>query len=210
MESPLCPPDDPGFRLIETLRWEPGQGAREAARHLARLARSAQAFGIEVHGAAEALAGVVGDAPLRLRLTVDAAGRAEVTSAPYVPVPEGTVWRVGLAETRLASDDPWLQHKTTRRALYDQARADLPGWIDEMLFCNEAGAVCEGTITNLFVPRDGVLLTPPQAEGLLPGILRERLIEEGRAREARIMPEDLSEEFFVGNDLRGLIKARLV
>ncbi|MFU1477372.1 aminotransferase class IV [Roseovarius sp. C7] len=183
MESPLCPPDDPGFRLIETLRWEPGRGALRARQHLARLRRSAEVFGVDASAAEAALASVAGDGPLRVRLTLDQAGRAEVSTAPYAPTPEGSVWKVGLAETRLASEDAWLRHKTTQRALYDSARASLPGWIDEMLFCNEAGALCEGTITNIFVPREGALLTPPLSEGLLPEFCARRSWLKGaRAR----------------------------
>ena len=53
-------------------------------------------------------------------------------------------------------------------------------------------------------------MTPPISRGLLPGILRERLIEEGQAIEAELMPEDLAKGFFIGNALRGLIPARLV
>ena len=36
-----------------------------------------------------------------------------------------------------------------------------------------------------------MLLTPPLARGLLPGILRARLIDEGRAQEADLREDDL-------------------
>ena len=56
-----------------------------------------------------------------------------------------------------------------------------------------------------------MLLTPPLACGLLPGVLRARLLREGRAREAVLRPADLAaRRLFVGNSLRGLIPARLV
>ncbi len=48
-----------------------------------------------------------------------------------------------------------------------------------------SGFLTEGSFTSLFVERGGRLLTPPLARGLLPGILRARLIDEGRAEEAR-------------------------
>ena len=41
MEGPLCPPPDPGFRLIETFLWTPEGGVQRRAGHMARLARSA-------------------------------------------------------------------------------------------------------------------------------------------------------------------------
>ena len=42
MESPLRPPTEPDFRLIETLAYRPGQGFVRLDRHLARMARTAQ------------------------------------------------------------------------------------------------------------------------------------------------------------------------
>jgi para-aminobenzoate synthetase/4-amino-4-deoxychorismate lyase len=66
-----------------------------------------------------------------------------------------------------------------------------------------------GCITNLFVERDGTLLTPPASLGLLPGVLRAELLAEGRAREAELTLADLANGFFIGNALRGLIAARL-
>ena len=52
---------------------------------------------------------------------------------------------------------------------------------------------------------------PALSCGLLPGVLRSELIALGKAREATLGPHDLraAEELFVGNSLRGLIRARL-
>ena len=52
-------------------------------------------------------------------------------------------------------------------------------------------------------------MTPPLARGLLPGILRGRLIEEGRAEEGDLVEADLAGGFFIGNAVRGLVRARL-
>jgi para-aminobenzoate synthetase/4-amino-4-deoxychorismate lyase len=76
-----------------------------------------------------------------------------------------------------------------------------------VLFCDPAGFLTEGSFTSLFVERGGRLLTPPLARGLLPGILRERLIAEGRAAEADLTAADLSDGFYLGNSVRGLIRA---
>ena len=106
----------------------------------------------------------------------------------------------------LDAGDPWLGYKTTRRALYDRARAALPEGVDEWLFLNQAGEVCEGTITNLFTET----LTPALSSGLLPGVLRAELLGQGW-REAVLRPGDLEgARLFMGNSLRGLIEARLV
>nr|WP_303626534.1 aminotransferase class IV family protein [Roseovarius sp. M141] len=192
--------------------WTPGIGIAHRARHMARLRRSARALGITPQGAESALEGITADGPLRLRLTVDAAGQAAVTATPFQPLAPDTRWRVAIHPQRLDAADPWLRHKTTRRALYDTARADLPPGIDEWIFLNTGGALCEGTITNLYIDTGDSLLTPPRACGLLPGIGRESLIAARRALLARLTPQDITEgtALYVGNALRGLIRADLV
>jgi 4-amino-4-deoxychorismate lyase len=59
---------------------------------------------------------------------------------------------------------------------------------------------------------DGVLVTPPLGCGLLAGVLREELIDRGRAVEGVMTPETLgsARAIFMGNSLRGLIPARLL
>ena len=72
------------------------------------------------------------------------------------------------------------------------------------------GFVTEGSFTNVFVERDGILLTPPASHGLLPGVLREYLIEKGQVREAELTLDDLADGFRLGNAVRGLFAAKLV
>jgi 4-amino-4-deoxychorismate lyase len=206
-----------GFELIETLRWEPGDGFVRLDRHLQRLAKSAKALGFshDAKATREVLAGCAGgSAALRVRLTLAQDGSIAVTNAPFELLPADAVWTVRVANTRLDSADPLLRHKTTRRQVYEAARAEFSrGEVDEVLLLNERGEVCEGTITNLFADfGDGVLATPRLDCGLLPGVLRAELLDEGKAREAvfGIDALKLAEAVFVGNSLRGLIRARLV
>ena len=217
-ESPFRDGDGPGFKLIETLRWEPASGFLRLERHLARLAASARELGFACDPAETGQAlhrAVAGkDAPQRMRLLLGPDGELDVTGQPFQPLPDGTVWKLRLATTRLSSTDTLLRHKTTRRDLYDRARAEHPATeADEVLLANERGEVCEGTITSLFADfGDGVLATPPLGCGLLTGVLRGELIDQGRALEAVVTPESLrsAQALFVGNSLRGLIRARLV
>lgn len=202
--------------LIETFRFEPGEGFVNLDRHRARMRRSAHALSLSFEDARfdDALVPVpVNEGARRVRLELGQDGRVTLTHAPFTPLPERTVWRVALAETRLLSGAPLIRHKTSCRTAYHAARTEYPiETVDEVLLLNERAEICEGTITSLFVPDGmGALLTPPLACGLLAGVLRERLIAEGRAREAVIRPRDLDgRPFFVGNSLRGLISARLV
>ena len=82
-----------------------------------------------------------------------------------------------------------------------------------MLLLNERGELCEGTITSLFVDRGdgGPLMTPALGCGLLAGVLRQEMIDTGKAVEAVLTLSDLAAAaaIHVGNSLRGLIGARL-
>lgn len=210
MESTLRGSVPAGTRLIETFGWFPKTGFQRLDLHLARMERSARQMGFGFDAAAaRACMKTQGDAPLRCRLTLGEDG-FEFKSTPMVEPP--TSWTVAIADQRLSSEDIWLQHKTTQRALYDTARANLPDGIDELIFLNEKDELCEGTITNLFVTlKDGQMVTPPTHCGVLPGILRQTLIESGQARERVIMRDMLetAQTIHVGNALRGLIPAVL-
>ncbi|PZM10317.1 aminotransferase class IV family protein [Rhizobium tubonense] len=204
------------FSLIETLRFEPASGFVRLRLHLARLDRSARRLGFPAPKniairLAEAVAGATG--PLRVRLTFDREGRIDITSATFTPLPADTVWRVQIARTRLDSADKLLRVKTTRRAVYEAARAEYPAAdADEVLLLNERDEICEGTITSVFLDDgSGLLRTPPISSGLLAGVLRTELICQRKARVGRITPADLANgRLYVGNSLRGLIPARLI
>ena len=190
----------PDLRLIETMLWD-GSAAPRWPLHLARLQRSAGLLGwdrpdVDARGP---------DHPARLRLTLDRTGRAEwQISAPPTPSP---LWRVGLAGARLRSDDPWLTVKTTRRAAYDAARAALPAGLDEVIFLNERGEVCDGSITTVFFDRGQGMRTPPLSSGLLPGVLRTDLGCPEEVLSAADLPKV---RLWVGNALRGLMPADFI
>lgn len=203
------------FSLIETMRWQPGEGFLRLEQHLRRLARSADALGFRQPQNAEAKLKTLktADSPLRVRLTMNFRGQVEVTATPFELQAPDTVWKVRIARTRMDSEDALFRHKTTRREPYEAARAAFtPEEADEVLLLNERGEVCEGTITNVFVEDiGGQFITPPLSSGLLPGILRAELIRERKARSSILRPQDLRDQpFFVGNSLRGLIRAELI
>ena len=216
-ESALRDRNGAGFELIETMRWEPGSGFLRFDRHLARLYSSAAELGFacDPERVGEALSDATGGhgIALRARLALQRNGEATAAAQPYEPLAANKVWRLRLAATKLDSQDMLLRHKTSRRQLYTHARSEyLVTQADEVLLANERGELCEGTITNLFADfGDGMLATPRLDCGLLPGILRGALLDEGRAVEAIYSFEDLksAKAIFVGNSLRGLIPATL-
>jgi para-aminobenzoate synthetase/4-amino-4-deoxychorismate lyase len=79
---------------------------------------------------------------------------------------------------------------------------------------NERGELTEGSFTNLFVERGGLLLTPPVSCGLLDGTLRRALLADPArpAAEAVLYPEDLdtADRVYLGNSVRGLMRAEML
>ena len=203
------------FSLIETMRWEPDTGIVRLRLHLARLKRSAGRLGFAgADKAAERLADIRGESlPLRIRLTLSPTGEIAITTAPFSPLPQDTVWRVAIVSTRLDSSNKLLRHKTTHRDNYEAARAEYPAVeADEVLLLNEKGEPCEGTITSIFLDDGtGILKTPPISCGLLAGVLRTEMICARRARIQHLTLADLQTgTLYMGNSLRGLIRATLL
>lgn len=86
-------------------------------------------------------------------------------------------------------------------------RAAQAAGFDEPVMLNNRGELAEGATTNLFLVLDGRVLTPPVKSGLLPGVARAWVLEQGAAEEAVLYPEDLArcEETFVTNSLMGVM-----
>ena len=212
---------DTPFELIETLRSERDKGFHLLERHLARLQSSAAHFGYPfsreaVLAALDAEAARI-DAPVALvRLLLAEDGGITVTSTPIELPTRDTVWRFVISDQRLDEKDPLFYHKTTRRQFFDREMERLKALTgcDEVVFLNKKGELTEGTRTNLFVELDGRLFTPALTCGLLPGTLREELLDLPRAAasEAVLTPQDLlaADRIYLGNSVRGLIRAELV
>jgi para-aminobenzoate synthetase/4-amino-4-deoxychorismate lyase len=212
---------DAPFELIETLRYEPGSGFHLLERHLARLQASALHFGYPfsreaVLGALEKEAARV-EAPVAMvRLLLAEEGTISVSSSAITLPTRDTVWRFAISDQRLDEKDPFFYHKTTRRQFFErelERQKALTG-CDEVVFLNKKGELTEGTRTNLFVEQDGRLFTPALTCGLLPGTLREELLDLPRAAasEAVLTPHDLlaADRIYLGNSVRGLIRAELI
>lgn len=202
----------PSLGLIETLRWSATEGFVCLERHLARMASSAAALGFlfdnDAANAALIAAVAKDESPLRVRLTLTEDGAFHCTASP-LPLSKAE-WRYRISTQRVWSGDALLRHKTTRRELFDSDHAAAAGCgYDEVLFLNERGELTEGSRTNLFARIQGELVTPPLACGLLGGCLRAHLLDTGQCRERALVPHDLeiAEEVWLGNSLRGLIRA---
>ena len=199
-----------GFDLIETMRFEPAQGILRLELHLERMKESARVFGFEFdrHEARNRLHAATFhlDRLSKIRLLASKGG---ALSIEVRPLDDTSGWRVAVVPLPVDSADFRLRHKISDRAFYDEARRSRPD-CDEVLFTTTDGRLTEGSITALFVERDGTLHTPRLETGLLPSVLRRELVDNGQAVEADLFAADLDAPFYVGNSLRGLIPATRV
>jgi para-aminobenzoate synthetase/4-amino-4-deoxychorismate lyase len=202
-----------GFDLIETMAFTPEGGIPLLELHLERLKASAGELGFAfdrhaVRNAIQALCFEI-EGPAKVRLVV---ARSGAHALEIAPMPDAFDGPATCAVLRLPVDSgDWrLRHKTTDRQFYTAALDAAKGaGAQEALLLRDDGLVTEGSFTNLFVERDGKLLTPPAQLGLLPGVLRQSLIAVGQAEEAELSLDDLSDGFLIGNALRGLMPAKL-
>jgi branched-chain amino acid aminotransferase len=179
------------FETVKAVRGEPFA----LTRHLRRLARSAAGLGLPEpdaealrRGTLDVLAAAP-DWPLaRIRITYTsgpgplgsdrgAEGPTATVIAgeqrPFPPLAEVCVvpWRrnehgalAGLKTISYADNVIALAH----------AKRNGGG---EAIFGNLAGNLCEGTGSNVFVVRDGRLVTPPLSSGCLAGVTRDLVLE---------------------------------
>lgn len=194
--------------LIETMRFDPEAGILLIERHLARMKASAATFGFafDRHDVRNELQAATFRLrrPAKIRLLAARSGKIAIEVAP-LPTPNAGPLSVALVPLPVHPGDFRLRHKTTDRAFYDAARR--AAGTDEVIFVDPDGFVTEGSFTNVFVERNGRLLTPPLARGLLPGVLREELIATGDAIEADLTANELMPGLHIGNALRGLLPA---
>ena len=205
------------FDLIETMAFTPDSGIALLELHLARMKASAAelGFSFDRHALRNAIQALCfdADAPGKLRLVVARSGSycLELAQMPP-PLPDPAPCAV--LHLPVGEGDWRLRHKSSDRSFYEAGLQAAQGvGAAEALFIRDDGLVTEGSFTNVFVERandpGGRLLTPPARLGLLPGVLRRSLIEQGRAVEAELRLDDLEHGFFIGNALRGLMAARL-
>jgi para-aminobenzoate synthetase / 4-amino-4-deoxychorismate lyase len=192
---------DNSFALIESMRCEEGK-CLLLPLHLERLQASAEYFGFrfprtELIGAIESAMRESSDrgaSKLRLELKRDGSWSLSELGALEE---EPELSRVMLWPEPVQSDDRFLRHKTTRRALYNhaaQVSREL-GYVDA-IFKNERGMVTEGAISNVVVKQGDFWLTPPVDAGVLPGVYRRSLLK----RMPEIQVVEFSVERLLGAD----------
>ena len=200
-------------------------------RHLQRLARSAAGLGLPTldveavrHAVTETL--LANDVPplARIRITYTAGvaplGSERGDHGPTLVVAVGAT--KPHADATAIATVPWPRNergalagvKTTSYAENAKAlaHAQLKG-ATEAVFADTTGRLCEGTGSNVFVVRDGRILTPTLDTGCLAGVTRALVLKwVPEAQEADIPMSALqdSDEIFLTSTLRDVQGVRRV
>jgi branched-chain amino acid aminotransferase len=162
------------------------------------------------------LAGTTADTPSAIRLTVtrgsaarglwpkDAASQPTcvltVAPSPAMHPQDFVVCR----STRRNEHSPLSRIKSLGYGDNILARREaIDRGVDDAIMLNTAGHVACATVGNVFFRIEGAWVTPPKADGILPGLARKRFIAELGAAEAPISSDMLrtSDAGFVCNSL---------
>lgn len=236
----LLSPLDQGFlfgaSVYETLRTY-GGAPFLVARHLKRLRESAAELGIEIDVDDETLTqrlhetlDAADNDESSVRIVVSA-GVGEIdyrrgsTSKPTVVIvvrplhayPE-SLYRDGakasfstIMRAARGNLSPRIKSSNLLNNLMALRQAHERGAYEAILL-NPEGAVCEGSMSNVFIVRDGVITTPPISAGILEGITRElvlSLAKEGGLplEEEAVAPDELlsADEVFITASSRQVV-----
>jgi branched-chain amino acid aminotransferase len=181
-----------GDGVFETLRSHKGRLPTLTA-HIERLEAGAAVLAIpvppgdELARAARAVAREVHGEDARIRITVTSGsgppglGRGGELATVLVTATELPAWPAAASAVVAGwphnERSPLAGVKTTSRAdtVLALARARQEG-VDEAIFLNQAGNLCEATTANVFLVIGGRVVTPPLSAGCLAGITRAQAL----------------------------------
>ncbi len=145
----------------------------------------------------------------KVRLLLDQLGEVQLSAEEVFPTDASV--NAYLADMPICRDNPFLYHKTTIRSQYDELAIVEQDNFSTLLW-NEQGELTEFTIGNLVLKIAGQYVTPPVDSGLLPGVFRQTLLDQGIVKEAILRKEDLkkADEIWFINAVRGWVKVEKV
>jgi para-aminobenzoate synthetase/4-amino-4-deoxychorismate lyase len=203
--------------ILETFLWQPGTGVKNFIQHKKRLIKTANELkypfkDVDFQNAIKSIKSL--DKPQRVRLALNNLGEFDIQQSDYKPYQINSEVTFSLSKYPLSDKVQVTRHKVSDRNFYDGERNRIRQLTDadEVIFLNNKNEICEGSFTSIFIKKNGFLVTPPLSSGLLPGILRADLLEKKQAIEGILTITDIIEadEVFLGNSLRGLMKAKLL
>ncbi len=147
--------------------------------------------------------------PSKVRLLLEGDGGLLCEAVDLVPL--NNPLRVALASGPIDRRDVLTYHKTTRREVYERAKASRRD-ADSVILWNTLGQVTEAAESNIVIADRGLKITPPVDSGLLPGTMRAELLERGEIVERVVTVEEVraAEQIWLINSVRGWMPAVLL
>ncbi len=204
------------YHLIETILWDSHhQEFFLNELHLKRMKKSANELGFPYseRDIIERLESVSLKRAenAKIRLLLHRSGQIDVSVETIKS--DNNKKRIKFSRFQTNAQDFYLQHKTSRRNLYEieliQARKE--GYYD-VIFCNNDNEITEGSFNNVIIQKGTNFYTPPVKCGLLPGVYREYVINHPVLaypviEKVLYLPDILkAEAVFLINSVRGIIR----
>jgi len=205
------------FELFETILWDTRRLVywRE---HIERLKKSALFFNItyaqkEIRALKQQIQKRVSTKQRqRVRIFLNSNGVWHWDARVLQKKNKPSTNRIALSTHAVDRHNIFLFHKTTHRPWYEKAMREIRKRnVYDIIFVNQEQEITEGARTNIFVTIKGKLHTPPLQCGLLPGILRAKLLRQGKCSERTLTIKDIrnAEALYCGNSVRGLMRVCL-
>ena len=199
---------NPRFDLISTGKVTDGKLTLQD-QHLQRLAEAASYFAYPFdqdkleQELEETCAQLDKGQDYRLRIALKKDGSIGLETAPLLPLTE-TFRKAKLVEQTANLAQPFTYFKTSHRPHLTLEQ-------QEQIYYNSQCQLLETSIGNLLLELDGKLYTPPAELGLLKGIYRQQLLDEGKATEKVLTLADLAkaDKIYACNAVRGLYELEL-
>ncbi|HSP88905.1 MAG TPA: chorismate-binding protein, partial [Ignavibacteriaceae bacterium] len=203
----------PYFELFETMKFSHGEFQRLNL-HLKRLQESASYFLFKydeeliIKSLDYELEDYSSSKDYKVKLTLNKWGKVKVEVSDFPETPEEI--KIIISNKVISSGNRFQSFKTTFRDLYNSEykKYSDKGFFD-VIFINEKNQVVEGSITNIFINKTGLMYTPPVSCGILPGVFRKYWLQTNiNIKEEVLYKDDLliADEIILTNSLRGIIK----
>lgn len=144
----------------------------------------------------------LGQGDYRLRIRIAKSGAFHFDDEALAPLPES--YRQARLVERKLPETSFVYFKTSHRE-------HIPASQQEQIFHSPDGVLQETSIANLILDIDGEWLTPPVADGCLPGLYRQKLLREGKVKEQSLTVADLdrASKILACNAVRGLYELEI-
>ncbi len=166
-----------GEGIFETIK-SVGNRPFSLSRHIARAQSSAVALRITIPNSdqiSQSVTDLFASVPQglgMLRISFDNQGNWLAVHMPYAEQEKSC--DVRMHPDSVTGDVHKRFPYTNRLEILEQARV---AGFDDAIVVNSQGNICEGSVTNLIANIDGRWVTPPTTDVVLPGIIRQILIE---------------------------------